>query len=193
MKITDENLPQNVDLSLFSNNRPKELELGMGRAYFLFERAKAVVDIDVIGIEWKVQWVRQACIKKEREQIANAYPVYGNAWVLVPAIPDGSLSAVMLNFPDPWWKKRHHKRRILNERFLDMLVQKMQPGALFYLQTDVTELFEIYLDLLKSHSRLKEVSQEENPVDNPMQARSHRERKCIENGVPFYRVILKVL
>ncbi|MEI6805789.1 MAG: tRNA (guanosine(46)-N7)-methyltransferase TrmB [Myxococcaceae bacterium] len=165
---------------------PIELEIGMGRAHFLFERAAIVPDHQIVGIEYKVRWVEQAIKKQNREQIYNVTPIHGNAWEVVPELfaPE-SLSLIILNFPDPWWKKRHKKRRVLNEQFLELLVSLMKPRGQFFFQSDVLELFEVYSELLES--KLSKL-----PCDsNPLFAKSHREKKCEEAGLPIYRMLLE--
>lgn len=164
---------------------PIELEIGMGRAHFLFERASIVPTHQVVGIEYKERWVKQALRKQQREQIYNVTPIHGDAWEVVPQLfkPE-SLSLIILNFPDPWWKKRHHKRRVLNENFLEILVSLLKPDGQFFFQSDVLELFEIYSKLLES--KLKKLPCETNPLG----AKSHREKKCEEFEKPVYRILL---
>lgn len=164
---------------------PIELEIGMGRAHFLFERAAIMPHHQIVGIEYKARWVEQALNKQKREQIYNVTPIHGNAWEIVPQLfePE-SLSLIILNFPDPWWKKRHKKRRVLNESFLDLLVKLLKPGGQFFFQSDVLELFEVYSELLES--RLKKLPCETNILF----AKSHREKKCEESGLPIYRALL---
>ncbi len=164
---------------------PIELEIGMGRAHFLFERAAVQPNHQIIGIEYKARWVEQALRKQQREQIYNITPLHGHAWEIVPQLfkPD-CLSLIILNFPDPWWKKRHKKRRVLNEPFLNLLVSLLRPGGQFFFQSDVLELFEVYQVLLES--KLTKL-----PCDkNPLGAKSHREKKCEEAGLPIYRTLL---
>ena len=164
---------------------PIELEIGMGRAHFLFERALTVPDHQIVGIEYKARWVTQAIKKAKREQIYNVTPIHGNAWEIVHELfaPE-SLSLIILNFPDPWWKRRHHKRRILNDNFLELLVSLLKPGGQFFFQTDVKELYDLYCELLES--KLKKLPCE----NNPMGAQSHREKKCESLGLPIYRTLL---
>lgn len=164
---------------------PIELEIGMGRAHFLFERAKIVPTHQIVGIEYKARFVTQALQKQQREQIDNITPIHGDAWEIVPRLfASESLDLIILNFPDPWWKRRHHKRRILNKAFLDILVSKLKQNGQFFFQTDVKELFEIYRELLKS--KLREIPCEQNPLG----AKSHREHKCEETGLAIYRICL---
>ncbi|MES2503866.1 MAG: tRNA (guanosine(46)-N7)-methyltransferase TrmB [Myxococcota bacterium] len=164
---------------------PIELEIGMGRAHFLFERAQAEPEHQIVGIEYKAQWVTQALKKQHREQIYNVTPIHGNAWDIVPKLfgPE-SLDLIIVNFPDPWWKRRHHKRRVLNDKFMKILLPMMKPGARFFFQSDVKELFDVYDQLLSAY--LTKV-----PCDvNPLGAKSHREKKCEESGLPIYRTLL---
>lgn len=163
---------------------PIELEIGMGRAHFLFERAALMPKHQIVGIEYKARWIEQALKKQQREQIYNITPIHGHAWEVVPKLfkPE-SLSLIILNFPDPWWKNRHKKRRILNEPFLNLLVNLLKPKGQFFFQSDVQELFDVYGELLSS--RLKQLPCEQNPLG----AKSHREKKCEELGLPIYRAL----
>lgn len=177
---------------LFENIHPMELELGMGRAYYLFERARATPDHNIVGIEYKETFVKQANAKKVREQLKNLHAIFGHAWALVPALFESeSLNNITINFPDPWWKKRHHKRRIINSEFLDVLVSKLQKGGTLFLQTDVSALFEIYLELFKAHPALDSTTHPQGLLlQNSMQAQSHREKKCLELDIPIYRALV---
>lgn len=174
---------------IFGNDAPLELEIGMGRSHFLFERAKAVPGHNIIGIEWKGEWVRQAQRRAQREKVSNIYSLWGNAWQIVPGIfAQNSLSQIILNFPDPWWKKKHHKRKIINDSFVDILVSRLKPGGRIYLATDVAHLFEEYLERLEQHPQLVNLAGKHKGLEeNPQQARSHREKKCTAEGVAIYR------
>jgi tRNA (guanine-N7-)-methyltransferase len=179
---------------IFGNDAPLELEIGMGRSHFLFERAKAVPGHNIIGIEWKGEWVRQARKRAAREQIPNVHAIFGNAWEIVPAIiEENSLAQIVLNFPDPWWKKKHHKRKVINDAFVDILVSRLRQGGRIYLATDVKELFEEYLERFESNASLINLAGAGKGLsENPQHARSHREKKCESLGVPVYRAWLEV-
>jgi tRNA (guanine-N7-)-methyltransferase len=177
---------------LFGNEHPIELEIGMGRSHFLFERAGAAPERNHVGIEWKGRWVKQANLKIAREKTPNVWAIHGNAWILAPSFfgPD-SLSNITLNFPDPWWKKKHHKRRIVNDAFVEVLASRLKEGGTFFLQSDVYSLFEEYLERLEANPNLQNINGPKGMcATNPMNARSHREKKCIEVGIPVYRALL---
>lgn len=169
--------------------KPMELEIGMGRAHYLFERALAKPEHNIVGIEYKKTHVTKANEKKVREKITNLHAIYGNAWLLVPEqFKAESLSNISVSFPDPWWKKRHHKRRVLNPDFLNILVSKLKPQGTFFLQTDVSDLFDSYLEMLQAIPNLANADHSSPlQLENPMNARTHREKKCAEFGIPVYR------
>lgn len=175
--------------TVFGREAPLEAELGFGRPHFLFERASEAPERDIVGIEWKARHVDAANRKKKREGVTNVCAVHGNAWLLFGAFfAEESLSSVFLNFPDPWWKSRHRKRRIVSDTFARLLASRLVPGGMLLIQTDVASLLEEYLERLESEPSL------ENPygpgrlcTDKPTQARSHREKKCREAGIPIFR------
>lgn len=175
----------------FQNEHPLELEIGTGRTHYLFERA--AVDggkRNLIGIEWKAKWVTQAQKKIERENIANVYVMHANAWIMAPKLcGPQSLDNVTFHFPDPWWKKRHHKRRILNDEFTDIIVSRLKTSGTIYVQSDVQPLAEEYLEVLKNHPGIRNLAESGGFYPhNPMNAKSHREKKVDENGLPVYRI-----
>lgn len=175
--------------TVFGREAPLEVELGCGRPHFLFERAAEAPDIDIVGIEWKARWVERANRRKQREGRANVCALHGNAWLLFGALfQPGSLERIYLNFPDPWWKSRHQKRRIVNDTFATLLSSRLRIGGSILVQTDVASLLEQILEHLESAEGL------ENPygsgrlcLDKPTIARSHREKRCVADGVPVFR------
>lgn len=178
--------------TVFGRRAPLEVELGCGRPHYLFERAHEAPHVDVVGIEWKARWIENANRRKKREGVSNVCAVHGNAWLLFGALfAPGSLDAVHLNFPDPWWKARHKKRRILNDTFAELVSSRLRPGGMFFIQTDVASLLEEILERAESVPTLT------NPygpgrlcLKKPVGARSHREKKCVEIGVPVFRGVL---
>jgi len=177
----------------FNNNNPIELEIGTGRTHYLFERAQVKPEHNLVGIEWKERWVKQALAKIARENIKNTYIIHANAWVLTPKLfADNSLSNVTFHFPDPWWKKRHHKRRIINDEFTNTIVQKLKKGGTILVQSDVSSLLEEYLEVLENNKSLKNLAGPNNLYPkNPMNAKSHREKKVEADGLPVFRAFFE--
>ncbi len=178
--------------SVFGRRAPLELEIGFGRPHFLLERAAEAPDVDVVGIEWKMRWVRAARGRAQREGLENVRPLCGNAWLLTGALfAPGSLSAAYIHFPDPWWKAKHQKRRVVNDAFASVLASRMAPGGTVLVQTDVASLLEQILEVLEDDPRLVNVAGPGRLSKKPpTRARSHREKKCVADGVPVFRGVL---
>lgn len=185
-------LPSNVDFSsIFNNHNPLDLEIGCGRPHFFFDRALNFNDRNIIGIEYKYEFMKNAQKRIVRETINNALALHGNAWSLVPLLfKNSSLSNVFINFPDPWWKKKHKKRLILNEDFLYFLKSKMNNQSCIILQTDVHDLFLYYKDLLTNNGFTKS-NKTQQEIQDFNKAKTHREKKCLDNNTAIYRGIFE--
>lgn len=115
--------------------------------------------------------------------------VAGDAlWVFREVFPDESLAAVHVYFPDPWWKKRHRKRRVMVEPFLRDVERTLQPGGALHFWTDVKEYFDETLQLLAQVTRLQgPVPVEERPARHDLDYHTNYERKARLAGKPVYR------
>ena len=178
--------------AIFGRAAPIEVELGFGRPHFLLERAAEVPHHDLVGIEWKGRWPAAVWEKQARGLAPNVRALHGNAWLLFGALfPARSVQAIFLNFPDPWWKAKHKKRRIISDAFARLVAERLVPGGMILVQTDVASLLEELLFRLESQPRLV------NPAGRgrlapkkPVGASSHREKRCRADGVPIFRAVL---
>ncbi|MCX4188458.1 tRNA (guanosine(46)-N7)-methyltransferase TrmB [Methylophaga sp. OBS4] len=122
---------------LFGREAPKVLEIGFGNGASLVEMAKQQPELDFIGVEVHRPGVGQLLKAIETEQISNIRVACTDAVELLKQrIPDKALARVQLYFPDPWHKKRHHKRRIIQPAFVNLLADKLQHGGYLHLATD---------------------------------------------------------
>jgi tRNA (guanine-N7-)-methyltransferase len=122
---------------LFGREAPKVLEIGFGNGASLIEMAKQQPELDFIGVEVHRPGVGQLLKAIETEQISNIRVACTDAVELLKQrIPDKALVRVQLYFPDPWHKKRHHKRRIIQPAFVNLLADKLQHGGYLHLATD---------------------------------------------------------
>lgn len=127
-----------IDMAeVFGRSAPVVLEIGFGMGKSLVEMAAAEQDKNFIGVEVHGPGVG-ACLLSAEEQSVKNLRVYEHdaVEVLADCIPDESLDRVQLYFPDPWHKKRHHKRRIVQPEFIEAIRKKLKPGGLFHMATD---------------------------------------------------------
>ncbi len=182
--------------TVFGRTAPLECELGFGRPHFLLERAAEVSDHDIVGIEWKGRWPRAVWKKQQQGLYPNVRALHGNAWLLFGALfAPSSLSLIVLNFPDPWWKSKHQKRRILSDTFARLLASRLRVGGTILIQTDVASLLEEYLVRLEAQIEGATLKNPAGPFrlarKKPLQASSHREKRCRSDGVPIFRAVVE--
>lgn len=192
-KVLPTILPGPVDwAAVFGRTAPLECELGFGRPHFILERAVEVPDHDVVGIEWKGRWPRVVHEKQKKGQYPNVRAIHGNAWLLFGSLfAPSSLDLVVLNFPDPWWKSKHHKRRIVSDTFAGQIAKRLKPGGHLLIQTDVATLLEEELARFEAQPALRNTAGPGRlATKKPLTASSHREKRCRKDGVPIFRAFL---
>jgi tRNA (guanine-N7-)-methyltransferase len=123
--------------ALFGRQAEKHLEIGFGRGDALVAMAKAHPEHDYIGIDIYRPGIGYLLLQIEAAELTNVRIICADAVeVLQQYLPPHCLDAVYLFFPDPWPKKRHHKRRLVQAEFLKLLAQRLKSGAIFHLATD---------------------------------------------------------
>lgn len=178
-----------IDLrTLVPGEGPIELEVGFGRGRFLLERARAAPGARIVGIEIKPKWAHLVEQRRVREGLSNAVALRGDAREVLPrAGPDGVLSRVFVHFPDPWWKKRHAKRRLIDDVFLDQVARLLALGGELFVQTDVEERAIATRDRIAAHGAFVL-----EPCDrNSYCARSNREVRAERDGLPIHRILAR--
>ena len=133
----------------FKRPAPVILEIGFGNGDNLLDMAEANPDINFLGIEVHEPGVGHCLLGAEKKQLNNILLVCEDALLILRnMIPDDSISRVNLFFPDPWPKKRHHKRRIVQPKFVELIAKKLQPEGIFHVATDWENYAEHIADLL---------------------------------------------
>ncbi len=131
------------------------LDVGCAAGEFLFDLALANNNWNYLGIEIRERLVKTAKLKVLEKEIKNLYFVFGNANNILNNFQSEfitkNVKSISFNFPDPWFKKRHHKRRVIQPKFINILSNSMQKGSLIFIKTDVKDLFE-YMDCTLSNN-----------------------------------------
>ncbi len=143
-----------IDLgALFPEAREVWLEIGFGGGEHMLHMASAHPDIGIIGCEAYINGVAMLLSGIERAGVTNLAIHPGDARDLLDVLPGGSVAQVFLLYPDPWPKKRHHKRRFINPQNLDQLARIMVPGAVLRLATDIGDYVRHSLEVLERDER----------------------------------------
>jgi tRNA (guanine-N7-)-methyltransferase len=171
---------------------PVELEIGPGRGGFLFERLAAMPDICMLGFEIRRKWATIIDNKLKAQGLGlRARVFYEDARVALPRVPAASLSRIYIHFPDPWWKKRHEKRLVVNPTLLPDVVRALVPGGELFVQTDVEDRAAEYQAAIDAAAGLVPVPGGPRLDENPFRARSPREHRAIKDGLPIHRLLYR--
>ncbi len=168
--------------SLFGRAAPRVLEIGFGNGESLLEQASANPSMDFIGIEVHEPGVGHCLLQSQAAGISNLRLIRHDAIdVMRHQIPDASLIRINLYFPDPWPKKRHHKRRILQHEFLQMLSRKIEAGGTLHIATDWENYAEQIDALIAVDERFRlserRVHSGSAPLDRPITKFERRGRR----------------
>lgn len=175
-----------------TGDAPLELEIGFGRGHFMLDRGRAVPNHHIFGLETKRKGVFIALERGKKHNIVNIHPFHGDALHAMPRItPDASIARIFIHFPDPWWKARHEKRMVVCPELVEQAARLLMDGGELFVQTDVDYRAVHYLDVLRSCTTLAPLGDNGVIAQNPFEARSLREKKCIETGLPIYRMMFE--
>jgi tRNA (guanine-N7-)-methyltransferase len=170
-----------------------EVEIGPGRGGFLLGRLAADRDVRLLAFEIKRKWAVIVNERLARHGLADRGRVFAEdvRFALPRLGPDGALDALFFHFPDPWWKKRHQKRLVIGTDVLDQAARLLRPGGELFIQTDVEERAVLYEEHVRAHPAFGtrgDSSSTARIAENPYGARSHRERRAMEDDIPIYRL-----
>jgi tRNA (guanine-N7-)-methyltransferase len=188
-KMPDE-LPRPWDgAALFGRAAPLEVEVGSGKGLFLRNAAAARPETDFLGVEVAAKYAAFAAAGLAKAALGNALVVHGDGLRLFAELfPDDSLAAVHVYFPDPWWKKRHRRRRVMRESFLRDVQRTLVPGGSLHFWTDVEEYLQTSLELIAACTTLLgPLPVPETPAEHDMAYRTHFERRVRLASEPVYR------
>ena len=182
---------------MFGNYKSNlHLDIGCAAGEFLFDLALDNTNWNYLGIEIREKLVKNAKLKVIEKEIKNLYFVFGNANNILNDVQSKfiitNLKSISFNFPDPWFKKRHFKRRIIQPEFINVLSNSCQKGTLIFIKTDVKDLFD-YMDyIISSNINLKTIDKKDfNYCEsfNPNKFKTNREKYAIVNQLDIFESI----
>lgn len=175
---------------VFGNNHPVEMEIGFAKGLFLLNASEAHPDVNFVGVEIvrKLQLFTANRIAKRKRTNVRLACADARAF-LRDAVVAGSLRAVHVYFPDPWWKKRHHKRRLFTPLFLDETARVLEPAGRLYFVTDVEEYYLNVHDMVGEHPWFQMIPPPDlSTPSHDLDYLTNFDRKFRKEGRPIYRL-----
>jgi tRNA (guanine-N7-)-methyltransferase len=161
--------PEPVDIeSVFADpDLPLHLDLGCARGRFLLKMAEIVPRWNYLGVEIRKPLVDEANRIASANALGNLHYIFCNAmlWLdrLLGSIPPGVLQAVTIQFPDPWFKKKHAKRRMVTPEVVKAIASHLVPGGRVFIQTDIEFLAEEMFEMFRTDGNFEEAATDQNP------------------------------
>lgn len=178
--------------SLVTGDGPLMLEIGPGRGMFALQWAAQHPEGRLVALEIRRKWATVLDERLRARGYTHARCFAEDAGLALPRLgPDGAASFVAVHFPDPWWKKRHAKRLVVRDDFVDQLARLVRPGGTVLVQTDVEDRAAEYLARFEGHAAFENLGSPYVAESPFAPARSNREARAIEDGLPVYRIVLR--
>ena len=176
---------------LLSFNKPINLEIGSGKGQFLVDMASKFPGEFFVGVERNVTCAGITCKKLVEQEVKNAKLMYLDAEKLMLELKDNSINNIFLNFSDPWPKKRHHKRRLTAETYLNNYYRVLKKEGKLIIKTDNVDLFAFTIENLEnSPFVLLEKTDDYKELDE-FDTMTEYEKSFRDEGTPIHRIILE--
>jgi tRNA (guanine-N7-)-methyltransferase len=174
---------------LFGNENPLEVEVGTGRGLFLVNAGTTCPGTNFLGVEYDYKEARRAARRLQKRELANVRILGADASVVLPRfLPDACAQALHVYFPDPWWKRRHKRRRVFNAEFLNQAARILESGALLHAWTDVEEYFGVMTALVAANPEFAPLPPpSERQAEHDMDYHTSFERKKRKLGLTIFR------
>ena len=171
------------------------LDVGSAAGEFLFDLALVNTTWNYLGIEIRERLVKTAKLKAQKREIKNLFFLFGNANNIVHDSQNKfirNVKSISFNFPDPWFKKRHYKRRVIQPDFINILSNLLKKGTLIFIKTDVKDLFD-YMDCtISSNLKFKKIDKRDfnySESFNPTKVQTSREKYVVLNQLNIFESI----
>jgi tRNA (guanine-N7-)-methyltransferase len=174
---------------------PLHLDIGAARGRFLLAMAQGEPDWNHLGVEIRRPLVDAAEADRQALQLQNLHYLFCNANISLEgwlaALPPGLLQRVTIQFPDPWFKKKHHKRRVLQPELLLAIAAALAEDTALFVQSDVLAVIEPMVAVIEASGCFERPDGDARPwrAANPLPVPTERERHVLAQGLPVYRVL----
>jgi tRNA (guanine-N7-)-methyltransferase len=174
---------------LFGNDQPVEIEVGFGKGLFLVTAATACPQVNFFGVEIVRKYQLYTATRLALRQLTNVRVACADARLLLrDRVAPSSVQAVHVYFPDPWWKKRHHKRRVFTTEFAASAAGILRPGGRLHVVTDVEEYFGIMTGIVGALPEYRPLPPPEpNAPRHDLDYLTNFERKFRKQGKSIFR------
>ena len=178
-------------------NQPIHLDIGSAGGKFLINMAEEDKTWNFVGVEIRNPLVRGANLEIEKRDLNNVKFLFCNANISLDSwlsrLPSSLLKRVTIQFPDPWFKTRHFKRRIMQPTLLRSISSSLSPGSELFIQSDVLEVIHPMIRLIdNSHCFFRDEDQTNFSLNtNPFLISTEREKYALSKGLDIYRVLYK--
>lgn len=175
------------------SEQPLHLDIGCGRGVFLLQMAALHPEWNFLGLEIREPLVEQANRWREEQGLTNLYYVFCNVNnsldPLLRSLPPQALQRVTIQFPDPWFKKRHQKRRVVQPETVAELAHYLPVGGTLFVQSDVEAVAIEICDRVQAHPAFRHETSGEWLCENPFAVPTEREQSTLSRGEPVYRAL----
>ncbi len=180
---------------IYSNlDQPLHLDIGCGRGRFLWQIAPVEPQWNFLGLEIREPLVEEANQWRDRDQLTNLHYLFCNVnrslSEILNSLPQHVLKRVSIQFPDPWFKTRHQRRRMVQPELVDAIATGLVPGGEVFIQSDIKPLAEQIRNHFLNHSAFYPL-QEDWLVENPLPIATEREKATLSRNQPVYRVLFE--
>jgi tRNA (guanine-N7-)-methyltransferase len=170
--------------SIFPSVQPLEVELGCGDGAFLLRYAALHPERNFLAVERLLGRIRKLDRKGPRAGLKNLRLLRLEAsYALEYLLPDACAQAIHVYFPDPWPKRRHHRRRLINARFMELAAKALAPGGILHLRTDDADYFEQMTTVGRAHPAFQEIA----PPEDLISVCTDFEKLFMDQGLPIHR------
>lgn len=177
------------------SDRPLHLDIGCARGKFLLTMAQLHPETNFLGIEIRKLLVIDGNKTKDELGLTNLHYLFGNinssASVLLESLPSNTLETISIQFPDPWFKKRHSRRRVVQPELVEILVDYLGSGGKVFIQSDIEEVAREMSDRFAVNPWLTQHHDTTWLDSNPLAVPTERELHVLEQNLPVYRVLFQ--